>query len=36
MMGRLLDNGDLWKLHRMLVKEKATGPISATSDHCKA
>jgi hypothetical protein len=31
MIGRLLDDGDLRKLHRMLLKKKATGPISTGS-----
>jgi hypothetical protein len=32
MMGRLLDDGDLRKLHQVLLKEKPRAPIDATSD----
>jgi hypothetical protein len=32
MMGRLLDDGDLRKLHQVLLKEKPPAPIDATSD----
>jgi hypothetical protein len=32
MIGRFLDDGDLWKPQRMLIKKKPPAPSGATAD----